>query len=80
MGWDIVGLCAHVNLLIDVDTRNDEEDPRSASSAGEEASQAKYDCSFIFLRSKSFLLWIFLRLAFLKLWLEFETDDLDNFY
>ena len=49
LGWDIVGLCAHVNLLVDVDTGNDEEDSRSTSSACEKATQAEDDSPFIFL-------------------------------
>ena len=53
MGRDIVGLCAHVNLLIDVNTGNDEENTGSTGSAGEEATQAENDCSFIFLSKSS---------------------------
>ena len=59
MRWDIVGLCAHVNLLVDVDTGNDEEDSRSTSSTGEKSTQAEDNCALIFL-NLGFKLWTFL--------------------
>ena len=75
MWRDIVGLCAHVNLLVDVDTGNDEEDSRSTSSACEKATQAENDSPLIFLSKV-------LKSGHLNFSppLEHQIDDLDNFY
>ena len=70
MWRDIVGLCAHVNLLVDVDTGNDEEDSRSTSSACEKATQAENDSPLIFLS----------KVLNFSPPLEHQIDDLDNFY
>ena len=51
---DIVGLGAHVNLLVNVDAGDDEEDARSSGSAGEKATQAEDDSTFIFLLGQVF--------------------------
>ena len=75
MRRDIVGLCAHVNLLVDVDTGNDEEDSRSTSSTGEKATQAEDDCPLIFL-NLAFKLIPKLTSFFNSL----NIENLDNFY
>ena len=48
---DIVCLSPHVNLLVDVDARNDEEDAGSPGSAGEKTTQPEDDCSLVLLGS-----------------------------
>ena len=39
LGRDIKGLCSHVDLLVDVHTGDDEEDPRTPGSARQQPTQ-----------------------------------------
>ena len=50
LGRDLVCLTPHVDLLVDVDAWNDEEDSWTTGSPRKKSTQAKYNCSFIFLR------------------------------
>ena len=47
--WDIVGLCPHVNLLVVVNTGNDEEHSWSPGATLEEPSQPEDDGSLVLL-------------------------------
>ena len=47
---DVIGLCPHVDLLIDVHTGYDEEDAWSAGAAGEQAAQAEDDGALVLLQ------------------------------
>ena len=51
MWWDLVGHGPHVNLLKDVDARDDKEDAGTSSSSGEESTKTEDHRSFIFLHS-----------------------------
>jgi len=46
---NLVRLAPHVDLLIHVDTGDDEEDPGTSSSTGEKAAKAKYDGALVLL-------------------------------
>ena len=46
---DIVRLSPHVDLLIDVDARNDEEDAGPPGSTGEKTTQPEDDRSLVLL-------------------------------
>ena len=49
---DVIGLCPHVDLLIDVHTGYDEEDAWPAGAAGEEAAQAEDDGALVLLQER----------------------------
>ena len=51
MRWDLVGHGPHVDLLEDVDTGDDEEDPGTSGSSGEEATKTEDHRTFVFLHS-----------------------------
>ena len=51
MRRNIVGCCPHINLLIDIKTRDDEEDPRPLSSPPEEPAQSEDDGPLVLLVS-----------------------------
>ena len=47
----IIGSSSHVNLLINIKTRNDEEHSRSSCSSFYQSSKSEDDCSLILLHS-----------------------------
>ena len=47
--WNIIGLCPHVNLLIVINARDDEEDTRAPGSTLQQATQSEDDGSLVFL-------------------------------
>ena len=49
LGGHVVGGRPHVNLLIDIDTGDDEEDPGTPGSPGEEAPQPEDHCTLVLL-------------------------------
>ena len=49
MWRNLVGCCSHVDLLVSVNTGNDEENPRTSGSTREKTTKPEYDRSFIFL-------------------------------
>ena len=49
MRRNLVSGCPHVDLLVGVDTGDDEEDPGTPGSSGEKTTKPEYDRSFIFL-------------------------------
>ena len=51
MRRDLVGHGPHVNLLKDVDARDDKEDAGTSSSSGEKSTKTEDDRTFIFLHS-----------------------------
>ena len=51
MRRDLIGHGPHVNLLKDVDARDDKEDARTSSSSGEEATKTEDHRTFVFLHS-----------------------------
>ena len=51
MRRDLIGHGPHVNLLKDVDARDDKEDARTSSSSGEEATKAEDHRTLVFLHS-----------------------------
>ena len=56
MRRDLIGHGPHVNLLKDVNARDDEEDARTSSSSCEEPTKPEYHCSFVFLVSSLYIL------------------------
>ena len=48
--WYLVCCGSHVNLFVNIHTRDDEEDPRSSSPTGHKSAQPEDDCSLIFLK------------------------------
>ena len=51
LGWDVVSLCPHVDLLVVVYTRDDEEDPGTPGSALQESAQPEDDGPLVLLRN-----------------------------
>ena len=51
MRGDLIGHGPHVNLLKDVNARDDKEDARTSSSSGEEPTKTENHRTFIFLHS-----------------------------
>ena len=49
--WHVKGLCPHVNLLINVNTRDDKEDPRTTSTSREQEAEAEDDRTLILLEA-----------------------------
>ena len=49
MRWDLIGHGPHVDLLKDVNTGDDEEDPRASGSSCEEATKTEDHRSLVFL-------------------------------
>ena len=56
MRRDLIGHGPHVNLLEDVDARDDEEDARTSSSSCEEPTKPEDHCPFVFLVSSLYIL------------------------
>ena len=54
LGWNLKCCGPHVNLFIDVHTRNDKEHSRSPSPSGHQSTQSKNDSSFILLDNLKF--------------------------
>merc|ERR1719209_1617859 len=48
---DLIGHGPHVNLLKDVNARDDEEDARTSSSSCEEPTKPEDHCPFVFLNN-----------------------------
>ena len=46
---DLVSRCSQVNLLVDINTRNDEEDPRTPSSSCQQPAQPEDDGPLVLL-------------------------------
>ena len=61
--WDLVGHGSHVDLLEDVDTGDDEEDPGTSGSSCEQATKTEDHCSLVFLVCSFYYLYIY---SFLK--------------
>ena len=47
--WNFISCRSQVNLLIDIHTGNDEEDPRTSGSSCEEATKTEDHRSLVFL-------------------------------
>ena len=47
--WDLECFCSHVDLLVDVNTRNDKEDPGAPGPARQEAAESEDDGSLVLL-------------------------------
>jgi len=55
--WNIISGSSHVNLLINIKTRNDEKYAWSSCSTFDQSSKSEYNCSFIFLKVWMLQLW-----------------------
>ena len=51
LGWDLVSVGSEVNLLIEVNTGNDEEYPRAPGSSCQQPAEPEDDCPLVFLHS-----------------------------
>ena len=49
LGWYFKSLWPHVNLFININTRNNKEDSRTPCSSSQQSSKSKYYCSLVFL-------------------------------
>ena len=47
--WNLISLTPHVNLLVNIHTGDDEEDPRPPGSARQETAQSEDDGSLVLL-------------------------------
>ena len=53
--WNLIGGCPHVNLLVNVHTRDDEEHPRALGASHQKTTKPEYDHSLVFLKHRTLL-------------------------